>query len=261
MNKALFFDIDGTLVSFETHKIPQSAVEAIAKAKAAGNKIIISTGRPSAIINNLSQLEDKNLIDGYITMNGAYCYVGDQVLYRHPIPQEQAIELSHFCKHNGFPCIFVGEHSMTIANPKPWAISIFTDDMHTPPIPFTDYEAPLRHTLFQISPFFTAEQQKEIEPQLPGCELGRWHPKFVDITARGCTKAKGIDIILNHFGMTIDDAIAFGDGGNDIPMLRHAGIGVAMGNANTEVKAQANYITASIDDDGIAHAIEHLGLL
>lgn len=187
--------------------------------------------------------------------------MGNQVLYKHPIPKEEAINLSQFCKQNRFPCIFVGEHSMTIANPQPWAISIFTDDMHTPPIPFTNYEEPLRHTLFQISPFFTAKQQEEIEPKLPGCELGRWHPKFVDITASGCTKAQGIDIILKHFGMTINDAVAFGDGGNDIPMLRHAGIGVAMGNANPEVKAQADYVTTHVDADGIANAITHLGLL
>ena len=71
MKKALFFDIDGTLVSFDTHHIPDTAVEAIAKARAAGHRIVISTGRPKIIINNLAQLQDKGLIDAYITMNGA----------------------------------------------------------------------------------------------------------------------------------------------------------------------------------------------
>ncbi len=261
MSKALFFDIDGTLVSFDTHVIPQSAIEAITKAKEAGHKIVISTGRPPAIINNLGQLQDRGLIDGYITMNGAYCFIGNEVLYKHPIPHDQAQAIASFCKANGFPCIFVGEHSMTIAGPQKWAISIFIDDMHTPPIPFTDYEAPLRHELFQITPFFTAEQQKEIAPGLPDCELGRWHPAFVDITGRGCTKAKGIDIVLDRLGLPLSDAIAFGDGGNDIPMIKHAGIGVAMGNANPEVKAAADYVTAPIDNDGIASSFAHLGLI
>ena len=75
MTKALFFDIDGTLVSFETHRIPSSTIEALEAAHAKGLKIFIATGRPKAIINNLSELQDRNLIDGYITMNGAYCFV------------------------------------------------------------------------------------------------------------------------------------------------------------------------------------------
>ncbi len=82
MTKALFFDIDGTLVSFETHRIPPSTIEALEAAHAKGLKIFIATGRPKAIINNLSELQDRNLVDGYITMNGAYCFVGEQVIYK-----------------------------------------------------------------------------------------------------------------------------------------------------------------------------------
>ena len=99
MTKALFFDIDGTLVSFETHRIPPSTIEALEAAHAKGLKIFIATGRPKAIINNLSELQDRNLIDGYITMNGAYCFVGEQVIYKSAIPQEEvkamAIEAAH----------------------------------------------------------------------------------------------------------------------------------------------------------------------
>lgn len=81
MIKALFFDIDGTLVSFDTHAIPETTIEAIAAAKAKGIRIFIATGRPAVIINNLSALQDRELIDGYITMNGGYCFVGKEVIY------------------------------------------------------------------------------------------------------------------------------------------------------------------------------------
>ena len=74
MVKYLFFDIDGTLVSFNTHKIPQSTVDALTQAKANGVKVYISTGRPMLFINNLGQIE--HLIDGYITTTGALCVVG-----------------------------------------------------------------------------------------------------------------------------------------------------------------------------------------
>lgn len=73
MIKALFFDIDGTLVSFQTHQIPVSAVRAIEQAKERGIQVYISTGRPFALINNLGDI--RHLIDGYITVNGAYCFI------------------------------------------------------------------------------------------------------------------------------------------------------------------------------------------
>lgn len=85
MIKALFFDIDGTLVSFDTHAIPETTIEAIAAAKAKGIRIFIATGRPAVIINNLSALQDRGLIDGYITMNGGYCFVGEEVIYKSAI--------------------------------------------------------------------------------------------------------------------------------------------------------------------------------
>ena len=83
---------------------------------------------------------------------------------------------------------------------------------------------------------------------------------FADITARGNTKQKGIDQMLKHFGLAVEESMAFGDGGNDIPMLRHAGIGVAMGNAADAVKMKADYITDTVDADGIAKALQHFAL-
>ena len=64
----------------------------------------------------------------------------------------------------------------------------------------------------------------------------------------------GIEIMTKHLGLCLSDAVAFGDGGNDVPMLMKAGIGVAMGNASEEVKAKADYVTADVSDDGIFKA-------
>ena len=71
----------------------------------------------------------------------------------------------------------------------------------------------------------------------------------MDVTAKGNTKQQGIDQFIKRFGFKLEETMAFGDGGNDIGMLRHAGIGVAMGNANDEVKSHADYVTASVDED------------
>lgn len=254
--KALFFDIDGTLVSFKTHQIPQSAIEAIARAREAGNKIIISTGRPLSIINNLAPLQQRGLIDGYITMNGAYCMVNGRRLHSVAMPEDEVKAIDAFCKDNKYAAIYMGEHSVTLAGPRERAIELFLNQLKTPPLPFTEYGLPLHHPILQITAFFPQDAQTIIQNSTPHCEYGRWHPEFVDITAKGVTKAQGMDIILAHLNIPLENSIAFGDGGNDIAMLRHANIGVAMGNAADNVKQAADFITRSVDDNGIAFAIE-----
>ena len=107
MTKALFFDIDGTLVSFETHAIPASTIEALKAVRSKGIKIFIATGRPKTIINNLSEIQNLGLIDGYITMNGAYCFVGDEVIYKSAIPAEEVRAMGLACEAKNYPCIFL----------------------------------------------------------------------------------------------------------------------------------------------------------
>ena len=119
----------------------------------------------------------------------------------------------------------------------------------------------LKTEVFQLIAFFRAEQEKQVMAQLPGCEATRWNPLFTDIVPRGGSKQVGMEKLLAHFGIRREECMAFGDGGNDIPMLRYAGIGVAMGNAREEVKAAADYVTSSVDEDGIAMALRHFGLL
>lgn len=260
--KALFLDIDGTLVSFETHKIPQSTIDAIAAAKAKGLHIFIATGRPGTIINNLSALQAPGLVDGYITMNGAYCFVGKQVIYKSPIPAADVETMGRLSDESGFPCIFVGEHDVCVCHPNKLVKEIFNEYLQVDELPVKTVEEAIRgKEIFQMTPFITLEEEKKFLPQMPHCEAGRWFPAFTDITARGNTKQKGIDEIIRHFGIRLEDTMAFGDGGNDIAMLRHAAIGVAMGNATETVQSHANYITASVDDDGIALALKHFSII
>lgn len=176
MTKALFFDIDGTLVSFETHRIPSSTIEALEAAHAKGLKIFIATGRPKAIINNLSELQDRNLIDGYITMNGAYCFVGEEVIYKSAIPQEEVKAMAAFCEKKGVPCIFVEEHNISVCQPNEMVKKIFYDFLHVNVIPTVSFEEASNKEVIQMTPFITEEEEKEVLPSIPTCEIGRWYP-------------------------------------------------------------------------------------
>ena len=98
-------------------------------------------------------------------------------------------------------------------------------------------------------------------PRIPDCVSGRWHPEFMDITSRMADKGRGLTAIAQHLGIPLEACAAFGDGGNDISMIRAAGVGVAMGNAGDDVKQAADFVTTHIDEDGIMHAMQHLGIM
>ena len=261
MTKALFFDIDGTLVSFQTHVIPASTIEALTLAHEKGIQIFIATGRPTLIINNLNELQSRGLIDGYITMNGGYCYVGNEIIYKSPIPQEDVQTMARICQEKGYACIFVGEHEAWVCQPSDELRQIFYNFLGVKEFPVVDFDEALSHEIYQMTPFFSPEDELTITPQMPQSEFGRWYHSFVDITAKGNTKQNGIDEFIKHFGFKLEETMAFGDGGNDIGMLRHAGVGIAMGNAKDDVKASAGYVTMSVDEDGIFKALKHFGVI
>ncbi|MDE6628243.1 MAG: Cof-type HAD-IIB family hydrolase [Muribaculaceae bacterium] len=260
MTKAIFFDIDGTLVSFRTHEIPQSTVDALTEAKARGLEIYISTGRPFAIINNIGPIQ--HLVDGYVTANGAYCFIGDSVISCSPIAADDVSELLRLSDSMGFACVVVGTRDIALVNPDREAHRIFHELLNVPQLgDGTPLEDLLRQPILQMTPVITPEQERLVLPRLRAVESGRWYPSFADFTARGVSKAKGLRDIAAARGIDIADTMAFGDGGNDLPILRQAGTGVAMGNAGDEVKAAADYITTSVDDNGIANALRHFSII
>ncbi|KAA6342084.1 putative bifunctional phosphatase/peptidyl-prolyl cis-trans isomerase [termite gut metagenome] len=256
MIKALFFDIDGTLVSFNTHAIPQSTIDAIELAKEKGVKVFISTGRPKVIINNLGNLT----FDGYITMNGSYCYVGEKVIYKCRIPQEDVQAMAEIVKRDNIPCVFVEENRMNVCNSNE-KTEEFQRTLKIPSMTVATIEEVVTKEIFQMSPFITVEQEKTVMSSLPHCSAGRWCPIFADVVAVNTGKEKGIDEIIKYFGFDLEETMSFGDGGNDINMLRHVAIGVAMGNAAETVKQAADYVTTSVDNDGVMNALKHFNII
>lgn len=262
MTKALFFDIDGTLVSFKTHTIPASTVEALETAKAKGVEIYISTGRPFPLINNLGQI--RHLIDGYITTNGAYCFIGNNVISCSPIATDDVMQVIDKSRRWGFPCMVVGEKSLTMFNTRsnPAIVRQIGRLLNVPGI---EHETPVDEVLgqriLQLTPFITETQEKELMATLQGIESGRWCPDFADFTAKGVSKAKGLKEIAAYRGIPLSETMAFGDGGNDLSIIEQAGIGIAMGNANDILKSAADHITDSVDADGIANALRHFHVI
>lgn len=257
---ALFFDIDGTLVSFKTHEIPASTIFALTQAKANGSRVYIATGRPPVILTNLGSIE--HLIDGYITTNGALCYVGDQLVCCQPIPMQDVMTCVNDAQEKGYSLIVVGRKKVAVLDPKGDVDRIFRQMLAVKNL---DKASPLDEVLqqdiLQLTPFFPADYEPQLLARMPQCVSGRWHPEFTDITANGADKGKGIQAMARHEGFDPNHTIAFGDGGNDTSMILQAGIGVAMGNAIDALKQQADFITTSVDEDGILNALRHFGVV
>lgn len=257
MIKAIFFDIDGTLVSFKTHVVPQSTIESLRILREKGVKVFIATGRHPSAINNLGGLQ----FDGYVTVNGGYCIAGTgEVIYKHSISEEDVEALLQYMETSPFPCAFVSEKEV-LMNYRDEAVEQVFRLLNFPAPPCQPLSRARGKDIFQFISFFTAAEEERIMQVIPHCESTRWNPLFTDVVPVGSSKSIGIDKMLEHYGFTLDECMAFGDGGNDVSMLRHAGIGVAMGNAGEEVKQAADYVTESVDEDGIFKALKHFNVI
>lgn len=258
MVKAVFFDVDGTLVSFNTHQIPQSTIGSIAQLRAKGIKVFIATGRRMQGIDNVGDL----VFDGYITVNGGLCLAGtDKVIYRHCIPQEDIEAMIRYQETvEEFPCAMAQENSIFMNYENKYVKEVF-DMLNFPKPPVSTLREAAVNPTLQLIAFFTQEQEERIMAVMPHCDATRWNPLFTDVVPKGSSKSVGIDKILEYYDIPLEGTMAFGDGGNDMQMLQHAGIGVAMGNAEDEVKEVADYVTESVDDDGVYKALKHFGVI
>ena len=102
-----------------------------------------------------------------------------------------------------------------------------------------------------------SELEKELQTLFHNeLSIYRSEPYFLEILPSGIEKANGIKFIADKLNIQAKEVLACGDSYNDINMLRYAGLGIAMANANKDVKAAADYITHSNDEDGVAYAVK-----
>ena len=253
--KYLFFDIDGTLAAggYEKTYIPESTKEALQKLEAAGHFLAVCTGRAQALaVDIMQELGFHNMVS-----DGGYgVTINDQLLGITPLDRQKVIALVNECREKGYLWAIQPENSDTRYAPDEKFYE-FTHDvyMKTQAVEGLDPEDyPVLYKAY-VGCYYPEEEKLETLKELPWC---RFHKEYLFVEP--CDKAFGIRQILQHFNGDPADVIVFGDAKNDLSMFLDEWTCVAMGNACDEIKAKADFITKDVDDDGIWHACESLGL-
>lgn len=259
MKKAVFFDIDGTLLDSMHGKkeMTEKVTEAIHKLQQEGHYAFIATGRPYAFMS--TYLKEFGF-DGLILSNGAQVIFKNQVIYKQPMDPQFVKALVTELDKEQVEYILEGEYYSYIKQ----EFETFHEFFKTMGI-----ESKMIKRTYELSELevFKVEVLCKNKEMARCCEqLMERYPEYeyffsisevlFEIHARASTKATGIEEILKQIQLPIEQSYAFGDGSNDIEMLKRVGCGIAMGNATDAVKAIANQVTASVTEDGVAKGIQ-----
>jgi len=257
MIKAAFFDIDGTLVSFSNHRVPQSTIEILRALRAKGVKTFLSTGRNG---DSTRFLMETGLFDGEILINGQLCEYQGVGIFENPMSRADVEVAVAGATAGDFILGFLSGHESFVVRVNDYVEKACSyANMAIPRL--APPEEAFKFPIYQIHCYGAPGAEDELIRRTSGLTATRWSPNFADVFPAGGGKDRGIEALIRHLGIQREETIAFGDGENDISMLEYAGVGVAMGNASDKVKARADYVTSSVDEDGVARAVEHFAHL
>ncbi len=262
MIKAIFFDVDGTLFSHRTNSISDSSKLALKKLKQQGIKSFVATGRHILELKEMPMEDVEDLeFEGFITLNGQYCYNRNEVIYSQPIYKNDLQNFRDSLKNYAYASCFF-EKDRKYLNYCDEAVREVYQRMASPIPEIINPELTAMEPVYQISVYGIAETEEwRLQKLMPNCQFTRWHSLAIDVLSAQGGKARGIEAVLSHYGIKKEECMAFGDAMNDIEMLDYVGIGIAMGNGKEQVKSHADYVTEDAEHDGIMNALKKYDVL
>lgn len=256
-------DLDGTLLRSD-RSISARTRQTVARVVASGVAVALVTGRPPRFVVDLAN--DLGLTGSAICANGAICFdtASGQLLEHYPMPPETAIAVVDALVEVLPDAAFAVERGLEYGcEPGYLALGRLTQEQdHIVADALTLCAQPVTKLLVR-HPHYTAEQLHAFAAPVVGvrAQVTFSGPHMIEISALGIDKAAALQRLSSRLGVDQAHVVAFGDMPNDAPMLRWAGLGVAVANAHAEALAAADEITASNMDDGVALTLERLLLL
>lgn len=261
--KALVLDIDGTLTN-SVKEITPATKQAIQDLMKQGQKVILASGRPTPGMRRYEEELELQKYGGYLlSFNGARvvdCRTGE-IVYQRLLPLTLLPGLYGFAKKNHCGLISYLGNEVISAFPVDRYVELEARINGLPVREVSDFlgfvDFDINKCLMTAEPDKAAELEKQLQEKYGHIAgIYRSEPYFIEIMPKDVDKAASLDKMLPAIGVTRENTVCCGDGFNDISMIRYAGVGVAMGNAQTAVKEVADYITATNDEDGLVQVIE-----
>ncbi len=263
MTKAIFFDIDGTILAREQGilQITPRVERAMQALQKAGHKIFIATGRPIAFI--YPELLNFGF-DGFVLSNGALVLVGGEVIFKSELDMAGVKKICEYAESERLEYIL--ESYPEIYCPRRFTVCY--DFFKKIGVDSSKYISEFDFDKISVSKVECVTARTDAENlevvykkilSTPGFTgwADPFHFKTTEIYSDKVSKATGILRVLEHLGIGVENSYAFGDGNNDREMLRTVGTGFAMGTAKDDVKRFAKIVVPSVHEDGVAFGIEN----
>lgn len=276
--KYIFFDYDGTLSSHKDFEMHEHTVKTLKKCQENGHKIFLCTGRAPKFI--FERIMSRIPFDGFISCGGNYVYLNNELIDDNSIDEELLKKTVKLMNENDvyFSLETKDENYQTKDARNFW------DEMNKKRFPdfskkdkrfknftkFTIVDKNMDLTNLQVGKIgFVCPDRKKFESitsQLSDYYINlppHPNPDFMhgELTLRSCSKAHGMQVLLEALNGTIEDTIAFGDGGNDYPMIEFAKVGIVHKDAKEKLKELADDLFDDEFDDGITKALHKLNLV
>lgn len=261
--KVLVLDIDGTLTNSQK-EISPATKRGILETLQRGHKVILASGRPTPGMRRYEEELELEKYGGYLlSFNGGRiveCRSGE-IVYQRTLPLNIIPGLYGFAKRNQCGLLtYFGDRIISAFEPDEYAqLESRINGMEIKVVDnFKEYvDFDVNKCLLTAVP----ERAEMLEQELAAkygdiLSIYRSEPFFIEVMPKNVDKATSLDRMLESVGLTRENAICCGDGFNDISMIKYAGVGVAMGNAQPAVKDAADYITGTNDEDGLVQVMD-----
>ncbi len=256
MKKLIVFDWDDTLYDSQNQTLPEYQIQVLKELKEKEDVLIgIASGRAAFYFKNFDIDWDV-----YVTNNGQYVKVFDKVLFENKVDPGIRKQLEDWVEEkNG---TLFGVHSVLgiFRGSEPKDPNIVDHISYKRIENYGPHQAnlPYEHILLLA---YDSKYDQELKNLVPQYIIHRYHGYMVDVIPKGITKLEAVLKAADYLNISKENIIAFGDSHNDIEMLEGVGVGIAMGNANVEVKEKAKMITDDFNQEGIRKALEKLNIL
>ena len=255
--KIIFFDIDDTLRNSKTGFIPSTIPTVFQQLREKGILTGIATGRGIfGVVPEIKALKP----DFFVTLNGAY--IEDKkghVIYSNKIARDKVEEYIAWTKEVGIDYGLVGSHAAKLSR-RTEMISQAIDPIY--PELEVDPDFYQKEDIYQMWTFEDQGDDLTLPENLSSTlRLVRWHEHSSDVVPISGSKAAGVAKVVDQLGLKPENVMFFGDGLNDLELFDYAGISVAMGISHDKIKEKADYITKTLEEDGIFDALEGFGMV